>query len=311
MQELRESARALFRARATTAGPDATSGRDRDRGRAERGGRVQRAQVAKKCGFAFLHWTMSRSFAGLGKLAVRQSSAAQSGSVVARSVSSSAPSKKTSALDRRTDLDSLKLRYLRTITDLNAFDPILDLHPSKQTTPPMSKTQRYPTTIVQIGNDRAAPEWEQSPPPLESLEGLPGEDDSTAHLAGITDLSPGEIRSLFRFPLIVKRVVNMKSKGKLPSMYSLVVVGNGKGLVGLGEGKDDTANKAVSKAFNQAVRSMDYVERYEDRTVWGAMEGNFGSCKIQMRSRPPGSHSSGSATLHANWASRVQDSDYE
>jgi len=80
----------------------------------------------------------------------------------------------------------------------------------------------------------------------------------------------------------------MKSKGKMPSMYSLVVVGNGKGLVGVGEGKDETANKAVQKAFNQAVRSMDYVERYEDRTVSGTMKSNFGTCKIEMRSRPPG-----------------------
>ena len=233
---------------------------------------------------------MSRSsLVGLGKAAVRQATQTGRVSIVARAASNSASTKKTGAtVERRTDLDSLKLRYLRTIKDLNAFDPILDLHPSKQSFPPLSKTQRYPTSIVQIGNDAAAPEWEQPPPAPEYLEGLPGEDDSTAHLAGITDLSPGEIRSLFRFPLIVKRVVNMKSKGKLPSMYSLVVVGNGKGLVGLGEGKDDTANKAVSKAFNQAVRSMDYVERYEDRTVWGAMEGNFGSCKIQMRSRPPG-----------------------
>lgn len=190
--------------------------------------------------------------------------------------------------ERRTDLDSKSLNYLRTITDLNAFDPILDLHPSKQFSPEKSKTQKYNTTIVHVGNDTASLEWQQPPPGQELIEGLPGEDDSTAHLASVTDLSPGEIRALFRFPLIVKRVVNMKSKGKMPSMYSLVVVGNGKGLVGVGEGKDDTANKAVSKAFNQAVRSMDYVERYEDRTVWGAMEGNFGSCKIQMRSRPPG-----------------------
>lgn len=132
------------------------------------------------------------------------------------------------------------------------------------------------------------PEYSQPTPAPEFIDNLPGEDDSVSHLSSITDLSPGEIRALHRYALIVKRVVTMKSKGKMPSMYSLVVVGNGQGLVGLGEGKDDTASKAVSKAFNQAVRSMDYVERYDERTVWGSMESNFGSCKIQMRSRPPG-----------------------
>jgi small subunit ribosomal protein S5 len=132
--------------------------------------------------------------------------------------------------------------------------------------------------------------YSQPKPSPDLLDGLPGEDDSVSHLAQLTHLSPGEIRGLYRFPLIVKRVVTMKSKGKMPSMYSLVVVGNGKGLVGVGEGKDDTANKAVQKAFNQAVRSMDYVERYEDRTVSGTMKSNFGTCKIEMRSRPPGKH---------------------
>lgn len=143
-----------------------------------------------------------------------------------------------------------------------------------------------------MGDSLEAPEYSQPYPAAELIDNLPGEDDSIAHLSSVTDLSPGEIRGLFRFPLVVKRVVTMKSKGKMPSMYSLVVVGNGKGLVGVGEGKDETANKAVSKAFNQAVRSMDYVERYDERTVWGTMENNFGSCKIQMRSRPPGAFSS-------------------
>lgn len=140
-----------------------------------------------------------------------------------------------------------------------------------------------------MGDSLEAPEYSQPTPAAELIDNLPGEDDSIAHLSSVTDLTPGEIRGLYRFPLVVKRVVTMKSKGKMPSMYSLVVVGNGKGLVGVGEGKDETANKAVSKAFNQAVRSMDYVERYDERTVWGTMENNFGSCKIQMRSRPPGS----------------------
>lgn len=232
---------------------------------------------------------MSRPFAGLRR-AVRTASQTRVGQTFTSSSSADAKADglRPAPVERRTDLDSRGLRYLRSVTDLAAFDPILDIHPSKTREPALSRTQRHPTRIVHLGNDAASPEWAQPAPSPDLVEGRPGEDDSTAHLAGITDLSPSDIRSLFRFPLIVKRVVNMKSKGKMPAMYSLVVVGNGEGLVGLGEGKDDTANKAVSKAFNQAVRSMDYVERYEDRTVWGTMESNFGSCKIQMRSRPPG-----------------------
>lgn len=172
-----------------------------------------------------------------------------------------------------------------TPEDLAKFDPELDVHPSKKLSP--AQTQRHPVHVTFL-NDDADVAQQQAPPPADKLNSQPGEDDAVSYLAQVTDMSPGEIRDLYRFPLVMKRVVNMKTKGKTPSMYSLVVVGNGRGLVGAGEGKDDTANKAVQKAFTQAVRSMDYVERYEDRTVWGTMESNFGTCKIQMRSRPPG-----------------------
>lgn len=206
---------------------------------------------------------------------------------------SSQPSPPTSATAqpqaRRPDLQHKDLTYLRSLTaaDLAAFNPILDVPPANKFSPPKSPSQRHQTHISHLDpSDKQL--YQQPRPSPDLLEGTPGDSDSVAHLAQVTDLSPGEIRSLFRFPLVTKRVVSMKSKGKMPSMYALVVVGNGQGLVGVGEGNHDTANVAVQKAFSQAVRSMDYVERYEDRTVWGTMQSNFGSTQIQMRSRPPG-----------------------
>ncbi|GAA5940138.1 mitochondrial 37S ribosomal protein uS5m MRPS5 [Sporobolomyces koalae] len=191
----------------------------------------------------------------------------------------------------RPELHAEHLRYLKSLSqaDLAAFDPVLDVHPSKQFSPRLPSKNNPHQVHVTLMNDTPNNRGYQQPRPSpDLLDGLPGEDDAVSHLAQLTHLSTGEIRGLYRFPLVVKRVVTMKSKGKMPSMYSLVVVGNGRGLVGVGEGKDDTANKAVQKAFNQAVRSMDYVERYEDRTVSGTMKSNFGTCKIEMRSRPPG-----------------------
>ncbi|GAA5924628.1 hypothetical protein JCM3775_005427 [Rhodotorula graminis] len=192
----------------------------------------------------------------------------------------------------RADLRHPSLAYLQSLAgkDLSAFDPVLDLDPSKQRQLPAAspRTHHQPARVTLINDTPNNPGYQQPRPSPDQLDGLPGEDDSVAHLAQLSHMTPGEIRSLYRFPLVVKRVVTMKSKGKMPSMYALVVVGNGRGLVGTGEGKDDTAQKAVQKAFNQAVRSMDYVERYEDRTVSGTMRSNFGSCKVEMRSRPPG-----------------------
>ncbi|POY70101.1 hypothetical protein BMF94_6875 [Rhodotorula taiwanensis] len=191
----------------------------------------------------------------------------------------------------REDLQRSDAKYLASLvgSDLSAFDPVLDVHPDKVHQPLARTKHALADSNVTWFNDTPANKGYQQPrPPPEMLEGLPGEDDAVGHLAQLTDLTPGEIRNLYRFPLVVKRVVTMKSKGKQPSLYALVVVGNGRGLVGVGEGKDDAAPKAVQKAFNQAVRSMDYVERYEDRTVWGTMRSNFGTCKVEMRSRPPG-----------------------
>ncbi|GAA6041066.1 hypothetical protein JCM8097_004701 [Rhodosporidiobolus ruineniae] len=195
----------------------------------------------------------------------------------------------------RPDLNHPSLAYLRSLAqrsngDLSAFDPVLDIHPSKHfSSPAAARPGQKADVHVTLFNDTPNNKGYQQPRPSDDLlDGLPGEDDSVAHLAQVTQLSAGEIRNLYRFPLVVKRVVTMKSKGKMPSMYALTVVGNGQGLVGVGEGKDETAQKAVQKAFSQAVRSMDYVERYENRTVWGTMRSNFGTCKIEMRSRPPG-----------------------
>ncbi|GAA6001028.1 mitochondrial 37S ribosomal protein uS5m MRPS5 [Rhodotorula paludigena] len=211
---------------------------------------------------------------------------------------SSSPSATTTVAEpagpalQRPDLRHPSLSYLQSLagSDLSAFDPVLDIDPSKVRTLPAltPRTEKNPVRVTLINDTPNNAGFQQPRPSPDQLDGLPGEDDSVAHLAQVTQLSAGEIRNLYRFPLIVKRVVTMKSKGKQPSMYSLVVVGNGKGLVGAGEGKDETAQKATQKAFNQAVRSMDYVERYEDRTVWGTMRSNFGTCKLEMRSRPPG-----------------------
>ncbi|KAI5479930.1 37S ribosomal protein s5 [Pseudohyphozyma bogoriensis] len=183
---------------------------------------------------------------------------------------------------QRPDLASKDLKSLLSISDLAAFSPDLDIHPSNKHSFPASKSQPFPTTVTYVTNPS------QPRPPKQHLQAEPGEDDSIQHLAQITQLSEREIRNLYQFPLVIKRVVKMKSKGKMPSMYALVVVGNGNGLVGVGEGNSEEAPRAIQKAFNQAVRSMDYVNRYDERTVWGTLESNFGTCRIQMRSRPPG-----------------------
>lgn len=43
--------------------------------------------------------------------------------------------------------------------------------------------------------------------------------------------------------------------------------------------------------LNIAVLNMDYVNRYEERTLWGEgkdLQGKWGAAKVHLRARPPG-----------------------
>lgn len=93
---------------------------------------------------------------------------------------------------------------------------------------------------------------------------------------------------LMKKALVVKRVVNMNGKGKQPSMYALVVVGNGNGLAGYGEGKDEEASRATFKATSRAIKNLRYFERYDDRTIAMDIAHKFHATRLELRSRPPG-----------------------
>ncbi|KAI5123259.1 hypothetical protein M0805_001348 [Coniferiporia weirii] len=94
--------------------------------------------------------------------------------------------------------------------------------------------------------------------------------------------------ALHKYPLVKRRVTQQTGKGKKHRMYQLVVVGNGDGLVGYGEGKHDEMSEAHNKAYIEAVRNMDAVERFEHRTIWTDMSIKLGSTRILMRPRPVG-----------------------
>jgi len=114
------------------------------------------------------------------------------------------------------------------------------------------------------------------------------EQESVKALANVTPLSTSEISKMHRHVLLVRRVVTMRTKGKLASMYALVVAGNGRGLVGFGEGKDDNAGKAARKAFNEAVKNLGYVKRWEARTIEGEAKGKWSATEVVLRPRPTG-----------------------
>ncbi|KZT23729.1 dsRNA-binding domain-like protein, partial [Neolentinus lepideus HHB14362 ss-1] len=96
------------------------------------------------------------------------------------------------------------------------------------------------------------------------------------------------IKRLHQYLLLARRVSQQTGKGKIKRMYALIVVGNGNGMVGYGEGKADELPEAQEQALKEAIRNMDYVERFEKRTIFTEMSSKLGSTQIILRPRPVG-----------------------
>ncbi|KTW28833.1 hypothetical protein T552_01462 [Pneumocystis carinii B80] len=124
-------------------------------------------------------------------------------------------------------------------------------------------------------------------PKIESTFLKENEEDPR-YLSMITGMSPWDIRKLIQRPLVIRRVVNQTRKGKIPSMYTLAIVGNGSGMIGLGEGKSKVLRTAIKKACLQAIKNMHYIPRYENRTIYGNVKYKFHAVLLELRSRPRG-----------------------
>ncbi|KZT03771.1 uncharacterized protein LAESUDRAFT_728796 [Laetiporus sulphureus 93-53] len=200
------------------------------------------------------------------------------------------------------DQDAIIREYLQnldlaSVKEINAGGPnlmepdiLMDLHES-ETFPP-SKYSRFENKVVIRNNpsmfvaarEQAAKERGED---LNLAEKQPGPPRTDSPLA-LLHLSPGEINRLYRYAVLRRRVVQQTGKGRIPQQHVVMVVGNEDGLVGIGEGKASEGSRATQTALVSAVRNMDYVERFEERTVWTEMEVKFASTKVILRPRPVG-----------------------
>ena len=81
----------------------------------------------------------------------------------------------------------------------------------------------------------------------------------------------------------IHRVSKTVKGGRRMSLVALVVVGDGKGNVGLGMGKSAEVPLAISKASLDAKKHMFHVPVTETGTIPHEVEGHFGAGKIIIK----------------------------
>ena len=75
----------------------------------------------------------------------------------------------------------------------------------------------------------------------------------------------------------VNRTNKVTKGGDLTNFTAMVVVGNGDGVIGFGTGKAAEVGQAIDKAYRKAARSLVYVKRFEDHTIYHEVKAKY--CK--------------------------------
>ncbi len=98
-----------------------------------------------------------------------------------------------------------------------------------------------------------------------------------------------KIESEFKEKLVaINRITKVVKGGRRFGFAALVVVGNQKGSIGIGQGKSKQVPDAIKKATDVAKKNQIQIPLKEGRTLHHDIRGKNGSGKIFMRSAPAG-----------------------
>jgi len=86
----------------------------------------------------------------------------------------------------------------------------------------------------------------------------------------------------------VNRVAKVVKGGRRFGFAALVVVGDGRGRIGIGKGKSREVPDAIKKATDEAKRKMMRVSLREGRTLHHDIEARFGAGRVRLRAASPG-----------------------
>jgi len=86
----------------------------------------------------------------------------------------------------------------------------------------------------------------------------------------------------------INRITKVVKGGRRFGFAALVVVGNQKGSIGIGQGKSKQVPDAIKKATEVAKRSLIKVPLKDGRTLHHDVKGKNGSGKVILRTAPSG-----------------------
>ncbi|MBQ3266583.1 MAG: 30S ribosomal protein S5 [Atopobiaceae bacterium] len=86
----------------------------------------------------------------------------------------------------------------------------------------------------------------------------------------------------------IHRVSKTVKGGRRMSLLALVVVGDGKGNVGVGMGKSAEVPLAIQKGVDDAKKNMFHVPVTDERTVPHEVEGHYGAGRVLIKPAVPG-----------------------
>ena len=88
------------------------------------------------------------------------------------------------------------------------------------------------------------------------------------------------VKSLQQKVIDVNRTCKVTKGGGLMNFTAMVVVGNGRGVVGFATGKANEVGPAIEKATKKkAARSLTFVERFENHTIFHELRGKCGKTR--------------------------------
>ncbi len=102
------------------------------------------------------------------------------------------------------------------------------------------------------------------------------------------DRKEKNVKTLEELVIEVKSVVKVTAGGRQRRFSATVVVGDRKGLVGIGIGKASEVPDAVKKAIQQANKNLIKVNLIDNRTIAHEVVGKSGAARVLIKPAPLG-----------------------